>query len=116
MKSIDPVWGLSAVIVAIAATLYFVWVRHYEPVHGPEIAWWALALTVLVTERWSVELEFRRSSHSFSLTDIPVAFALVFATGPHAFVALLAGTFGALLLHRLSPVKFVFNLAQLALV
>ena len=43
LTSIEPVWGLSAVIAAIAATLYFVSVRHYGPVHGPEIAWWVLA-------------------------------------------------------------------------
>ncbi len=115
LAPIQPVWGLTAVVTALAAALYFGWVRHYGPVHDAEIAWWVLALMVLVTERWSVELEFPRSSHSFSLTDIPVALALVFATGTHAFIALLAGTFGALLLHRLSPAKLVFNVAQLAL-
>jgi diguanylate cyclase (GGDEF)-like protein len=116
LASIEPVWGLNVVIAAIAAALYFIWVRHYEPVQGREIAWWLLAVMVLVTERWSVELEFRRSSHSFSLTDVPVTLALVFATGSHAFFAILAGTFVALQLHRLPPVKFVFNIAQLALV
>ena len=55
---------------------------------------------VLVTERWPVELEFRRSAHSFSLTDVPLTLALVFATGTHAFVAVMAGTLVALLLRR----------------
>ena len=116
LARIEPVWWLSLVIAATAATLYLVSVRHYGPVHGPEIGWWGLALMVLVTERWSVELEFRRTSHSFSLTDIPFTLALVFATGTHAFVAIMAGTFVALLLRRLPAVKFVFNLAQFALV
>ena len=116
LARIEPVWWLSLVIAATAATLYLVSVRHYGPVHGPEIGWWGLALMVLVTERWSIELEFRRTSHSFSLTDIPFTLALVFATGTHAFVAIMAGTFVALLLRRLPAVKFVFNLAQFALV
>ena len=87
LLAIAPVWWLSAALGAIAAVLFFGVVRHYEPIHAPEIAWWALALIVLVTERWPVELEFRRSSHSFSLTDVPLTLALVFASGTHAFAA-----------------------------
>ena len=56
---------------------------------------------VLMCERWPVELEFRRSSHSFSLTDVPLSLALIFASGTHAFVAILVGTVIALLLRRL---------------
>ena len=51
---------------------------------------------VFVTERWPVELEFRRSSHSFSLTDVPLTLALVFTSGTHAFVAVMAGALVAL--------------------
>ena len=91
LLAIAPVWWLSAVLGAIAAVLLFGVVRHYEPIHAPEIAWWALALIVLVTERWPVELEFRRSSHSFSLTDVPLTLALIFASGTHAFAAVILG-------------------------
>ena len=88
LSSIEPVWWLNAVIGAVAGVLYVVCVRHLEPIQRPEIAWWwTLGVMVLVTERWPVELEFRRSTHSFSLTDIPLTLALVFATGTHAFVA-----------------------------
>ena len=76
----------------------------------------ALGIMVFVTERWPVELEFRRSTHSFSLTDVPLTLALIFATGTHAFFAVMAGTLVAMVLRRLSPVKFAFNLAQYALV
>ena len=78
--------------------------------------WWALGIIVFVTERWPVELEFRRSTHSFSLTDIPLTLALIFTSGTHAFVAVMAGALVALLLRRVPPVKFAFNLAQFALV
>ena len=71
---------------------------------------------MLVTERWPVELEFRRSSHSFSLTDVPLTLALIFASGTHAFVAVILGSVVALLLRRLPPVKFFFNVAQFSFV
>ena len=75
-----------------------------------------LGVGVFITERWPVELEFRRSSYSFSLTDIPLTLALIFTSGTHAFVAVMAGTLVALLLRRGPAVKFAFNLAQFALV
>jgi hypothetical protein len=52
--------------------LYLAWVRHLDPILGTDVGWWwVLAPMVFVTERWPVELEFRRSAHSFSLTDVP---------------------------------------------
>ena len=90
---------------------------HLDPILGPDVGWWwALGIMVFVTERWPVELEFRRSTHSFSLTDIPLTLALIFTSGTHAFVAVMAGALVALLLRRASAVKFAFNLAQFALV
>jgi diguanylate cyclase (GGDEF)-like protein len=116
VRSIERVWWLNAVIGATAGILYLVWVRHLEPIQHPEIAWWAIGAMVLVAELWPVVLEFRRSTHSFTLTDVPLTFALIFATGTHAFFAVVAGTLVALLLRRVSPVKSAFNLAQYALV
>jgi diguanylate cyclase (GGDEF)-like protein len=116
VSSIERVWWLNAVIGAAAGILYLVWVRHLEPIQHPEIAWWAIGVMVLVAELWPVVLEFRRSTHSFTLTDVPLTFALIFATGTHAFFAVVAGTLVALLLRRVSPVKSAFNVAQYALV
>ena len=117
LNSIEPVWWLNAFIGSAAVALYLVWIRHLDPILGADVGWWwALGIMVFVTERWPVELEFRRSSHSFSLTDIPLTLALVFTSGAHAFVAVMAGALVALLLRRAPAVKFVFNLAQFALV
>src|SRR4051794_31011896 len=114
--AIEPVWLLNTSVAAGAAAMYWFLVRHYAPIHGPEIAWWAIAIAVLVCERWPVELEFRRSSHSFSLTDVPMTLALVFSSGTHAFIAVVAGSLVALLMRKLPAVKFAFNLAQFAFV
>ena len=116
LSSIEPVWWLSAVIGAIAIALYLLLIRHEEAIQSPEIAWWALGLMVIATERWPIELQFRRSTHAFTLTDVPLTLALIFATGTHAFFAVLAGLLVALMLRRMPPVKLAFNLAQYALV
>ena len=117
LGSIESVWWLNALIGASSLALYVLWIHRLEPIQGPEITWWwTLGVMVFVTERWPVELEFRRSNHSFSLTDIPLTLALLFATGTHAFVAVMGGALVALLLRRLPPIKFALNLAQFALV
>ena len=105
------------VIGAAAVVLYLVSIRHLQPIQGPEIGWWwVLGILVFVTERWPVELEFRRSAHSFSLTDVPLTLAIVFASGTHAFVAVMVGALVALMLRRAPAVKFALNAAQFALV
>jgi diguanylate cyclase (GGDEF)-like protein len=116
LRKLEPIWVLIAATSALAAGLYFAFVRHFESIQSPEIAWYVIAVLVLVTERFPVALEFRRSSHSFSLTDIPLSVALVFTTGSHAFWAIVGGATIALLLRRLPFVKFCFNVAQFALV
>src|SRR4051812_18845576 len=97
LASIHPVWGLNAIVALLAAVLYIVWVRDFEAIQSKEIAWPILAVLILAAERWPVQLEFRRSSHSFSLSDIPLSLALVFATGTHALVGIVFGTAVALL-------------------
>ena len=57
------------------------------------------------------------ASHSFSLTDVPLTLALVFASGTHAFVAIFLGSLVAL--HPAPPAarsSSAFNLAQFAFV
>ena len=115
LAAVERVWWLSAFTGALAVAMYLLWIRHEDTIQSPEIAWWALALMVGVTERWPIELQFRRATHAFTLTDVPLTLALVFATGTHAFFAVLAGFLVGAVLRRMSPVKLAFNLAQYAL-
>ena len=117
LKSVAPIWWLIALTATAAAALYVVAIRHFGPIHGSDVGWWwALGIAVFLAERWPVELEIRRSGHSFSLTDVPLTLALIFTSGTHAFVAVMGGVLLALLLRRASAVKVAFNLAQFALV
>jgi diguanylate cyclase (GGDEF)-like protein len=81
----------------------------------PRLPWYAVAAAVAVCERWPVNLHFRRSAHAFSLTDIPVTLALLFASGTDFMLGLAIGTAIALIAVRLAPIKLVFNVAQCAL-
>ncbi len=97
VKVIDRVWWLNALIGTAAAALYFGWIRDLDPILGADVSWWwVLGVAVFVTERWPVQLEFRRSAYSFSLTDVPLTLALIFTSGTHAFVAVMAGVLVAL--------------------
>ena len=119
LASIEPIWGFIAFVAALAGDrCSSVLVRHYEPIQTPEIAWCgARARRAVLASACPVELEFRRSSHSFSLTDMPLSIALIFTTGSHAFVAD-PRRHGdrARSCAACRSIKFCFNLAQLALV
>jgi diguanylate cyclase (GGDEF)-like protein len=106
------VWLLNGAIAVGCGLLLVGPVRGYDSIAEPELPWFLLALVVAATERWPVHLEFRRSAHSFSLTDLPVTLALLFCGGLAGVGAIAAGSVVALALRRLPPLKFVFNLMQ----
>jgi diguanylate cyclase (GGDEF)-like protein len=112
VADINPVWLLNGAIAAACAALLVGPVSGYERIADPALPWWLIAIAVAATERWPVNLEFRRSAHSFSLTDVPVTLALVFCSGPAGVGAVATGTAVALAFRRLPPVKFCFNLTQ----
>jgi hypothetical protein len=84
LASIEPIWGLNALVAAGAIALYLGPIHGYPALQSPAIAWYVIAGLVLASERFPVALQFRRSSHSFSLTDIPLTLSLIFATGGDA--------------------------------
>ena len=112
---ISPVWFLNGAIAVACGLLLAGPVSGYDAIADPELPWFLLALVVAATERWPVHLEFRRSAHSFSLTDVPVTLALLFCGGLAGVGAIAAGSVVALALRRLPPLKFVFNLMQFVL-
>jgi diguanylate cyclase (GGDEF)-like protein len=112
VTKVNPVWILNGAIALGCGLLLAGPVRGYDRIADPGLPWFLLAVVVAATERWPVNLEFRRSAHSFSLTDVPLTLALVFCGGLAGVGAIAAGTAVALALRRLPPVKFFFNLAQ----
>src|SRR4051794_11618458 len=101
IRDVHPVWALNAVIVAVSALLVLGPVGEYAPIADADVPWWALIAIVAVTERWPVNLEFRRSAHSFSLTDVPLTLALLFTSGLVGVGVVAAGSAVALWFRKL---------------
>ena len=62
-----------------------------------------------------MKLTFRRSAHAFTLTEVPAAMGLIFATGSNFIAGLAVGTAVAMLLARLPAIKAVCNIGQYVL-
>ncbi len=115
-RSWHPVWGLNALVVALAVALYAGLAAGLGPLARPHMPWWAIATAFAVAERCVVHLHFRRSAHSFSLAEIPLVFGLMFCSAEGVVLGCLLGSAVSLLLVRRQPaIKLVFNLAQFAL-
>src|SRR3954453_22917269 len=110
------VW-LYVVALAVLAAGAWALVMHGSPPHGhPELPWWAVALGFAAAEICVVHVRFRRSTHSFSLGDVPFIFGLVFASGDAFMIgAVLGSAIVHALVRRLELVKLLFNVVQLAL-
>jgi diguanylate cyclase (GGDEF)-like protein len=109
------VWALSAVLGAAAVAVFLLGV-HRLPAIAPPLAldWWVVAVGFATAEILVVHLRFRRDTHSFSLSEIPLIVGLYFLRPDDLLLALVIGSGLALALHRRQPaVKLVFNLVNL---
>lgn len=116
LRRTHQVWALNTVVLATAAVLYAGPVSGLAPVARPHLPWWLVAVAFAFAERCVVHLHFRRGAHSFSLGDIPLVVGLIFCSANGVVLGCLLGSGVVLLLvRRLPPVKFMFNIAQFAL-
>ena len=111
------IWVLSAVLVAAGVALLSSGAVTASPVVGSmQVSIWILLVAFAAAERFVVHVHFRRSAHSMSLGEIPLVFALVFASGHDV---ILAGAIGRLLVlavhRRLPPIRLAFNFGQFLL-
>ena len=112
------VWGLNAVLTLIALALFVGTIHSLEALAAPfRLPWWVVAVAYGLAEILVVHLQFRRDTHSFSLSEIPLVIGLFFLRPDELLLALVAGSTVALTLHRRQPlIKLVFNVANLACV
>ena len=114
-RHVHPVWGLNLLLIAAAVALYAGPVHGLQPLAHPHLPWWSMAIAFAIAERCVVHLHFRRGAHSFSLGDIPLVFGLIFCSSNAFMIGCLLGIATVMLFdRRLPPVKFVFNISQLA--
>jgi diguanylate cyclase (GGDEF)-like protein len=111
------VWLLNAAIVLGAVALAAGPVLDLASYDRPlDLPWWTLAAGFAVAERFVVHFHFRRSSHAFSMGELPLVLGLVFAEPGHLLLGGVVGAFVALGSDReIPPIKVAFNLAQFTL-
>jgi diguanylate cyclase (GGDEF)-like protein len=111
------IWLLSAGLVVTGIALLSSGAVNARPVVGSmRVSFWILLAAFAAAERFVVHVHFRRSAHSMSLGEIPLVFALVFASGHDV---ILAGAIGRLIVlaahRRLPPLRLAFNFGQFLL-
>ena len=111
------IWLLGLGVAAAAAALYIGVVAGLpHEAATREVPWWVLAAAFAMAEMWVVHFHFRRSSHSFSLGELPLVFGLLFLSPQELLLASVLGSAVPLVLNReIPPVKVFFNVAQFTL-
>jgi signal transduction histidine kinase len=117
MTGVHRVWLLIAVSAAAAVGIYEGSVVHLDaPIASPDIHWGILAASFYLAEVFVVQLDFRHNPYSFSLSEIPLALGLFFATPGETVLGQMVGAALALaLVRKLSPIKTIFNVVTFAL-
>ena len=113
------VWALTAGVGAASLALFATVSGDVgTPALGFRLPWWLLVPGFLVAEATVVHLHFRRDAHSFTLSEVPLAFALAAASPVDAVLGrLIGGTIVVLVRggRRFSAAKVVFNVALFSL-
>jgi diguanylate cyclase (GGDEF)-like protein len=110
-------WVLIAALATASLTLAALALAGLPRLDVPfDPPWWVVAAGYAVAEVLVVHLQFRRDTHTFSMSEVPFVVGLFFLAPLALIAALVLGTGMALAVHRRqSPVKLAFNLANLTL-
>ena len=113
---LSPVSRVVGVLSLGAFGLWAVVLMSFGPVHAPlNLPWPLLALLFFASERFVVDLDVRQQTHSFSLSEIALLLALIFATPSDLLIGQALGAGLALSLRQgQRPIKLLFNLANFA--
>ncbi len=113
-RGVSAVWALNLALAAGALALYLQVGAFPAPVADLRIPWWALAGAFALTEVAVVHVHFRRSAHTLTLAELPLALGLLFSAPGDVIIGWVAGAGLVLMLNRNLPrVRLVFNLGQL---
>jgi diguanylate cyclase (GGDEF)-like protein len=110
--------GLLTAVLGAAAVLLFVIVVDTLPAAPTAVAlpWVLWAAAFAASEVLVVHVQWKRESHTFSLSDLVLAAGLVLTAPGDLVAAQVVGTTVALVLHRRQRgLKLAFNVAQFAL-
>ncbi|HAP77749.1 MAG TPA: hypothetical protein DCR14_16915, partial [Acidimicrobiaceae bacterium] len=109
--------GLTGCMLAASVTLLWLLPGRDEALRPTE--WWVALIIAggfAVAERWAFHFEFRREAISFSLSEVPTVFALLYLSPLMAVVVRVAGSLVVIAVRRGSKLyKLAFNGALFAI-
>src|ERR1700704_2480397 len=110
------VWAFSVFLALAAVGLYLQVLDGRALVATPiTVPWPVVALGFFLAETKVVEVNFRRETHSLSLSEIPAVVGFFLLSPADYLGALLIGTIAALVvISRQSPLKILFNVSNFA--
>ncbi|MDQ1708636.1 MAG: hypothetical protein QOG49_21, partial [Frankiaceae bacterium] len=115
-RGIVSVGVLAAGLTVVSGCLYVGPVsRVAPPLGGTLLPWWVVAILFCAAELCVVHIHFRRDSQSFSMSELPLLLALLFAAPAALLAGQLIGSLAAFIRRRQPPIKIAFNLAQFML-
>jgi diguanylate cyclase (GGDEF)-like protein len=116
LARLSPVARFVSLMWLSAAVLWAVVLLGFAPIHAPiNLPWPLLAVLFFAAERFVVDLEVREQTHSFSLSEIALLLALIFAAPSDLLIGQAIGAGLALSLRPgQRPIKLLFNLANFA--
>ena len=86
------IWLLIAALASASVALYVLVIRGLPPLNAPFLLdWWVIAVGYGLAEVLVVHLQFRRDTHSFSLSEIPLVLGLFFLPPSQLIVACARG-------------------------
>ncbi len=114
---VTPIRVLTGFVVAAAAVVYALAVAPLPQTKGS--AWVPMLVVVVLfgtCESLRVSIEFRRTSQTYSLSEVPLVIGVFLLSPGHLVLARVIGSAIALgVIRRQAPVKLIFNMASFAL-
>ena len=107
--------GFTLAVFAAAALIHVLGVRQLQPLPSAiALPWWLLVAAFAVVEMAVIHLHLRRTTQTFSLSELPLVVGLFFAAPEALVLARLAGGAAGLYLHRRQhSMKVAFNVATM---
>jgi diguanylate cyclase (GGDEF)-like protein len=117
LSGTERVLVLSTALAGLAAVVHWLFVRSLPSLTAPfHLPWVVLAVAFTATEVFVVHLQFRRESHSISLSELSLVIGLLFCRPEDIVLARLVGAAIALIFHRRQyGAKLLFTLCNFAL-
>lgn len=110
------IWLVVAATAAAGAALQKTVALELEPLPADfRIPWWGLAMLFALAQLCAIQLEFRRESHTFTLSEIPLVVGLLFGTPAGLLGGRLLGGCVVLASGRIRLVKLALDLGVFSL-